>query len=202
MIKNKKGQYIIPVFPRINVEDLKECDVLLIYGNNPLTKWHGKKRRKQYGRVTKVPTHATMINSITKNNVWLLDTGLFTDKTNLNKYLSKKKVRIDIIRYYLTPGQIAIVLDEAAKMERKRKLYDWRGFVAFASQMRGFQWLKKIVKPSEQNPFCSDGIVMFIQNAAGYKISRYSNNYTSPTDLLLYVAQYHPESGSIYTLNK
>jgi len=203
MTQDSKGREVIPSeFPRITLNELLPGDAILFIGGNKLTEFHGKYRRKEFGRSDTPPYHEAMVYVVSQGIdpiVMILDPVALTSFQDLNKYMKHKESRIDIIRYNLTDEQRKICQEAAEVMTSKVRIYDTKGYGAFISQMPLLGWVKHIIKPSETKFYCSDGVTYCIQDRAGYIVSPRDHNFTAPVDSQVYAIN-NPDRAQLRTL--
>ena len=201
--KDKKCRVVISKnYKSIELNELLAGDILLFLHGNKLTEWHGRNRKKKFGRSTKPPYHAAIVYSVVqmidgKPDVFILDPEISTSLSFLKEYLTKTSTRVDIVRFKATRVQRRKIQKKIKDIAFKEGLYDWKGYFAFASQMPFLGWLK-IIKPSKKTFFCSDAVVHAVQKSTNIRVSPRGSNYTAPVDIQLYGLQYH----KLYTLKK
>jgi hypothetical protein len=209
--RNKKGQVKIPnEFKRITLKELLPGDILLFYYGNKLTEWHGKWRKKKYGRSTKPPFHAAIVydwedasyydpdnNKIYRMDVFILDPEISTTLSFLQEYLQKKKIRIDVVRFRASDYEREKIKDTIKNVASKEGFYDWRGYFSFISQMPFLKWAG-FIKPSKKDFYCSDASAFCVHKATDIQVSPRNHNITAPVDLQLYALKHH----KLYTLKQ
>lgn len=194
--KDKKGREIIPdSFERISIEELLPGDILLFYGGNKLTEWHGRNRRKKFGRTTLPPYHATVVYGKYREQVIILDPEITTSLSLLMEYLTKTKIRMDVVRFEATAAQRCAIQSKIEQVVSEEGFYDWRGYFSFISQLPLLDWVK-IIKPSKKTFYCSDAATFVVQESTNIKVSPRGHNYTAPVDLQRYGMYHH----KLYTL--
>lgn len=184
----------IPVFNKIEVSKLKPLDVLLFMHGTKITEWHGRNRRKEFGRSELPPYHAAIVyeNINAKgveeaDNVFIVDPEITTSLSLLSEYTMKSSIRIDVFRYNYNVTQSHLVKAAMTEAVREERKYDGKGFGFFLSQMPYCGWLENILpKPSEKDFFCSDAVTYFMQSRGGITISPRDHNKTAPVDIQLY----------------
>lgn len=183
MAVNKKGQTIIPrCFDRIKVDKLITGDEVLFIGGTWLTEFHGKNRRKEFGRSDTPPYHAAVVyDKDSDGNVLILDQELNGTLGFIAEYLGKKELRIDIVRPTSTVAQRLLVKSKIKKLATQKGLYDCRGFLYFLKQMPYCGWLP-MPKPSNKLYYCSDAVAE-VWEETGVQVSPRDNNFTAPVDL-------------------
>ncbi len=193
--QDKKGRAIVPtVFKLMTLKELLPGDILLFFGKNRLTEFHGKYRRKEFGRANISPYHSAIVYDVIDRHdgnpdVMILDQELLGSLSFLNEYLTKRNLHIAVVRFKASPKkrkEMQVLIKELAS---KEKMYDWKGYLSFASQLPWLNWLK-IVKPSKDTFYCSD-VVAYVCEKNGVTVSPRGHNFSAPVDLLLYGMQHH-----------
>ena len=188
--KDKKGRVVIPrEFDRIQKHDLIPGDILLFYHGNKLTEWHGRNRKKKYGRSTLPPFHAAVVYRNDNDDCFILDPEITTGFSLLEEYYRRTSYRIDVVRVNASGKQVEKAMREIRNLGVKEGFYDWKGFLAQGSQVPFLEWMK-IIKPAKGKFFCSDAVA-YVWDKAGVRVSPRKNNYTSPVDLQIYGMQHH-----------
>ena len=199
----------VPIFPKIEAKDLIGLDILLFIDGPWVTRWHGRNRRKEFGRSELPPYHAALVynnnnilNSDDNDKVYILDPEITTSLSLLSEYTTKSAIRIDVFRYKKTVEQTLNALSAATEILRQEKTYDAKGFIFFAHQMPYCDWLKYILlKPSEGHYFCSDAVTYVMQERGGITVSPRGHNETAPVDNQIYGIE-HPEVCDKFTLKE
>lgn len=198
----------IPVFDKIEIKDALPCDILLFYYGNKLTEWHGRYRRKEFGRSELPPYHTAIVYDNNTNNdndadkIYICDPEITTSLSLLSEYTTKTAIRIDVFRYRKTVAQTLEVMKAMTQIVREEHKYDAKGCGFFLSQMPGCGWMKYILpKPSETDYFCSDAVTYCMQERGGIQVSKYDHNRTAPIDNQLY-GMNHPDDCSKFTLKE
>ena len=204
--KDKKGRIIIPdEFPRIAPNELNPFDIFQYYNGNWWTETHGEKwQQNKYGRSTKAPFHTNgeYDEGVNFKKHFLMDTEVRNTGSLLEaEYMTKKSVRIDVIRRKdLTQSdkkQLAQLIEEELGSER---YYGVLRFGSFAKRMKYVGWMFKWMKPSNKQVVCSGRWAKAFQTIKK-RISPYGYNETIPNDITVY-AMRHPELFAIRTLKK
>ena len=191
---DKKGRVVIPdSFERIKREDLTTGDILLFIGGNKLTEWHGRNRKKKYGRSDTPPYHAAIVYKRVLNDpdVLILDQEVRGTLSFLQEYTSKKELRIDVVRPPAPVGMLDNIQGLIKALATKEKYYDWKGFFSFAHQMPYVGWMFGWMKPSSSTFYCSD-VVAYVWETNGIRVSPRGHNFTAPLDLQLYGMEHYP----------
>jgi hypothetical protein len=189
--KDKKGRVIIPLFDSIEQNELVTGDIILFLNGNKFTEWHGKNRKKKYGRSTRPPYHAAIVLGMCEGMPIILDPELNTTLSPLLEYTRKKNVRIDVVRFEATFEQRQAIAKKILEIASKEGFYDWRGFGSFASQMPYVGWMFKWIKPSNKDFFCSDGSTYCVQTTTDIRVSPRKANATAPVDNQIYGMRHH-----------
>lgn len=197
MKTDKRGRVIIRIYPKIKKSELRPGDILLFYYGNKLTQFHGRWRKKKYGRSTLPPYHAAIVYKLTSKDVIILDPEISTSLSFLHEYLKKKNNRIDIVRFEASRPQRRAIQAKIKEIGTKEGFYDWKGYFAFISQMPCLGWLK-VIKPSKKTFFCSDASTYAVHSSTNIRVSPRSANKTAPVDNQLYGLDHH----KLYTVKK
>lgn len=193
---DKNKRVIIPnTFSKLSADKLIPGDILLHYGSNKLTIFHGRNRSKKYKRATRIPTHANIFRAYFDGRGLILDTELRSTLSYLKEYLNTGN-RIDVVRFTAQLGQRTQIVYNIDKLAEEEGRYDIMGYGFFLSQMPYMGWIERIIKPSKNRYFCSDAVTHCVQHKTNIMVSSRSNNHTAPVDLLLYGMQKH----TMYTL--
>jgi hypothetical protein len=190
-------------FEKIECKDLLPGDLILFYGGNKLTKWHGAHRREEFGTSSNAPYHAAIVYDVEDmhdlpigpQNVYILDQELTGTLGFLEEHTKDPNKRIDIIRVPAEPALRKAVKDSIRLLAEEESVYDWKGYFAFISQMPYCGWLK-IIKPSKKTYFCSDSAAS-CWDSNGIQVSPRDHNLTAPVDLQLFGMDHF----KMYTLN-
>jgi hypothetical protein len=102
----------------------------------------------------------------------------------------------------LTDEQKGLIKSATDNIIRKMRIYDFKGYGAFISQMPYMKWFK-LIKPSEKNFYCSDAVTYLLEDVAGVEVSPRDHNFTAPVDLQI-TGMYNQANGlcNIYTLKQ
>jgi len=194
IIKDKKQRVQIPtMFNKISKNELIPGDILLFLNGNRMTEWHGKNRKKKYGRSSKPPYHAAIVykNLPEDPDVLILDQEIRSTLSFLSEYTDKKNLRIDVVRPLSSIDTYKSIQRRIKNIAIKEKYYDWKGFGSFASQMPYIGWMFPWVRPSKDTFYCSD-IVAYMWEMEGIEVSPRGHNFTAPVDLQLYGIEHYP----------
>jgi len=180
----------LPVYPVMQVSEIKVASVLLFYGGNKLTELVGNRR---YGHPYKPPAfHAALY----------LDHGLYL---NVGKFRTIEEVsktfratrRVDVIVYPRLTDPQRLMIYRAAILDTSRPKF---GFdvpdYGFTDYLRfGFKWWK----PANAQ-FCSENCVLLFQKG-GLTISDQEPFNSAPWDILEHAEKY-PEQARVYTIHQ
>lgn len=199
---NKKGQIIIDIYDNISKSELLPGDILLMYYGSWITEFHGRHRRKEFGRVTLPPYHAAMVYAVDREgqgvqDVMILDQEIRCTLSLLREYTSKSSTRIDVVRYEATDEERERIVSSARVLVSEERYYDWRGFFGFARQMPFLNFLR-VFKPSSKDYFCSDAVTYVIEGSTNIVVSDMGHNRTAPIDMLIYGLNNH----KLFTLKR
>lgn len=184
----------LPQFPLIKPGELNPLDVLLNMDTNKFTAW-GEQRVRGYP-YDKVPTHAYLhIRHGIILNVGLI--GVYTEELS---YYTQKSQQILVIHFTDINWELENRLIDAALREftkrKKLKVYDFRGYGSF------FPGLGKVIKPSDENDFCSENCVEVGQDVRYQFFMGMNGSKESPADLLLRALKTNDPAVQVCELNK
>ena len=192
-------------FQRIKLSELIHFDILNHCYGTKLTAWHGQTGQKpEYGNTTIAPYHTNGIYDFGAqyDMTILMDTELRNTGSLLeNEYMTKKDIRIDVIRRTDLTDHDCLKLAGLIEEELgKESLYGAFRFVSFAERLRYVGWMFKWIPVSDKQVVCSGRWAKVFQKIQK-PISPYNYNKTIPNDITLYALQ-GPEKEvfEIYTL--
>ncbi len=185
----KKGMVDVNIdLPKISVDDLKTGDILIFYGGNKLTEFHGRYRDPKLGTMENPPYHAAEFYEHSETDHIIIDPELQTSMSPIAEYTTHPHIRIEIIRYSLDQEQIDKLRAFMHQAAKEQRIYDWKGYGSFIQDFEKVpEWAKKLIgklKPSNKDYFCSDFCASSYEGVR--QVSDREPNKTSPLDLVLY----------------
>lgn len=173
----------MPLFPRMNPEDVPAASALLYYNGNWLTELVGRKKGNfPYERP---PFHAAILI----DHLQVVNVGWTTSIIPLARQMISTR-RIDAIIYPdLTPAQREAIC-VSARQKCGRGIYDWRGFLS-----QGISF----INPAPRQDYCSQQVTTVFQKENQIPVSIKTDEKSAPWDLF-FGAKYGPTKTEIRTL--
>lgn len=191
---NNMSKIIIPKsFPRIKLKDLLHFDVLQYYFGADITAWHGQTGQDpKHVQANIAPYHTNGIYDfgVKYKKTFLMDTEIRNTGSLLeNEYLTKKNIRIDVVRRLDLTKKDKLKLASAIEKELgEEAYYGVRRFGSFAKRIRYVGRLFKWIKPNKDELVCCGRWAKIFEEAGKY-ISQYGYNETIPNDITVYALQ-------------
>ena len=185
---------IIPAsFPRIEIKDLRHFDILQYYFGMELTAWHGQTGQDpKYVQSNIAPYHTNGIYDFGAryDMTFLMDTEIRNTGSLLEtEYLTKKDIRIDVVRRLdLTQADCLKLASLVEKELGEEAYYGAARFGSFAKRTRYIGWMFKWMKPNKSQLVCSGRWAKVFEETGKY-ISQYGYNETVPNDITVYAFQ-------------